>query len=301
MPNLLKSKWFGLSLVAFVYITALLLSYGIYLWIPISNPIWKLLVMDLAATIYVYIWSCIWRNASLYDPYWSAIPPFLGLFWLDHYFSSIGWNQIPVKLWIIYSLVVLWGIRLTWNWTRWFTGLDYEDWRYRNFRKNSGKWFPLVNLFAIQVFPTIMVFMGSLSLSFSLSFSNPSRIVIFYIIFFVITFVAILIETDADLQLHKFVKKRTEPGQIMNNGLWSHSRHPNYFGEVFTWWGLFFFALVADLSSWWVIVGHLAITVLFLGYSVPALDKYQISKKEAYIEYKKNTPGFFPRIIKRNK
>lgn len=295
----IKSKSFGLGLVAFVYISAIIMSYWLYLLIDFTTPVWELLIIDLSATLYVYLWSCIWRNASLYDPYWSVAPLLLGLFWLDQSYSSI--SQIPIKIWFIYGIIVLWGIRLTWNWMRWFTGLDYEDWRYRAFREKTGKWFFLVNLFAIQVFPTVIVFLGSLSMSYSLSTINSSNITIFDIVGFIVAFGAILIESMADRQLHVFVKGRTDRNQIMNKGLWGRSRHPNYLGEVSFWWGLYFFSLGADISSWWVLIGPIAITVLFLTYSIPAMDKYQLSKKEQYKIYMSHTPAFIPRIFRRNK
>ncbi|GAJ06174.1 unnamed protein product, partial [marine sediment metagenome] len=59
----------------------------------------------------------------------------------------------------------------------------------------------------------------------------------------------------------------------MSTGLWAYSRHPNYLGEVMFWWGLFLFALAADLSHWWVFVGPLAMTVLFIFVSIPMMDK----------------------------
>lgn len=299
MSNFIKSKSFGLGLVSIIYITAILLSYWLYVWIDFVAPVWELLIIDIVATLYIYAWSCIWKNASLYDPYWSVAPILLGLFWLNQSFSSI--SLVPVKLWIIYGIVVLWGLRLTWNWTRWFTGMDYEDWRYRAFREKTGKWFFLINLFGIQVFPTIMVFLGSLSMSYSLTAVNSSSITIFDVIGTIIAVGAVLIEGISDLQLYRFVKNRTDTGQIMNHGLWNRSRHPNYFGEVTFWFGMYFFGLGASLSSWWVIIGPVTIAVLFLSYSIPAMDKYQLSKKEAYKEYIKQTPAFIPRIFKRNK
>ncbi|TFG21001.1 MAG: DUF1295 domain-containing protein [Promethearchaeota archaeon] len=297
--SLIKSKSFGLGLISIIYITAILLSYALYVWIDSIPPVWELLIIDIVATLYVYFWSCIWKNASLYDPYWSVAPPFLALFWLAQSFNSV--SQVPLKLWIIFGVVALWSLRLTWNWTRWFTGLDYEDWRYRNFRKKSGKWFFIINLFGIQVFPTIMVFLGSLSMSYSLSTANSSLITVFDIIGFIIAVGAVFIEGIADAQLHRFVKNRTDKGQIMNQGLWSRSRHPNYFGEVTFWFGMYFFGLGTTYSSWWVIIGPIAIAILFLTYSIPVMDKYQLSKKEAYKEYMAKTPAFIPRIVKRKK
>ncbi|MHA1111055.1 MAG: DUF1295 domain-containing protein [Promethearchaeota archaeon] len=299
MSKFVKSRSFGYGLVSIVYITALILSYWLYFWIDTLAPVWELLIIDIAATLWIYLWSCVFRNASLYDPYWSIAPLFLGLFWLDQSFSYIG--DVPVKLWIIYGIVALWAIRLTYNWSAYYRGLTYEDFRYRFFREKTGKWFFLVNLFGIQVMPTILVFFGSLSMSYSLTSLNSAQFTIFDIIGLIIAGGAIAIETISDYQMHKFVKKRTDRNQIMDQGLWSRSRHPNYFGEVAFWWGLFCFALGADYSSWWTIAGPIGMVVLFLTYSIPAMDKHQLTRKEAYKKYMEKTPAFIPRIFQRNK
>ena len=298
MSKGLKSRSFGYGLVSVVYITALILSYYLYFWIDGIAPVWELLIIDIAATLWIYVWSCIFRNASLYDPYWSLAPLFLGLFWLDQSFSAI--SQVPLKLWIIYGVVALWALRLTYNWTAYYAGLTYEDFRYKHFREKTGKWFFLVNLMGIQVMPTILVFLASLSMMFSLTSVNSSTFTVFDFIGFVIAGGAIAIEAISDFQMHRFVKNRTDRNQIMDKGLWSRSRHPNYFGECFFWFGSFFFGLGASLSAWWTIIGPIAIFILFLTYSIPAMDKHQHSRKEKYYEYMKRTPAFIPRIFKRN-
>ena len=149
--------------------------------------------------------------------------------------------------------------------------------------------------------PTILVFLGSLSMSYSLTSLNIATITVFDIIGFIVAGGAIAIEAISDYQMHQFVKNRTDRNKIMQNGLWSRSRHPNYFGEVTFWWGIFFFALGADLSSWWTIVGPIGMLILFLAYSIPAMDKHQLTRKEAYKKYMEKTPAFVPRIFQRKK
>ena len=149
--------------------------------------------------------------------------------------------------------------------------------------------------------PTVLVFMGSLSMSYSLTSLNSANITVFDIIGFVVAGGAIAIEAISDYQMHRFVKTRTDRNQIMDIGLWSRSRHPNYFGEVAFWWGIFCFALGADLASWWTIIGPIGMVVLFLTYSVPTMDKHQLSRKDAYKEYMEKTPAFVPRLLNKKK
>jgi steroid 5-alpha reductase family enzyme len=96
-----------------------------------------------------------------------------------------------------------------------------------------------------------------------------------------------LIQVVADAQLASFVKTR-KPGEIMQTGLWRYSRHPNYFGEIVMWWGIF----VSTLSlagGVWVIISPLVVTWLLAFVSgVPMLEaKYK--DNAAYQEYKKRT------------
>lgn len=84
----------------------------------------------------------------------------------------------------------------------------------------------------------------------------------------------LVIETVADLQ--KFAQK-TAPGgsdRWTDSGLWHYSRHPNYFGELLCWWGVFLF-VSGDLSGWgWLAaLGPLTITLLLLFVTgIPTLE-----------------------------
>ena len=101
------------------------------------------------------------------------------------------------------------------------------------------------------------------------------KIKLMVVLGFLVTLVtagAIILETTSDEQLRKFVKANPKPGKIMSTGLWAYSRHPNYLGEIMLWWGLFLFALSADLSYWWVVVGPIAMTLLFIFISIPILQ-----------------------------
>ena len=100
-----------------------------------------------------------------------------------------------------------------------------------------------------------------------------------------VTAAAIAVEAGADRQLRRFLTSPRKPGQILDTGLWAFSRHPNYFGEVLFWWGVWLFGLAADPSRWWTIVGPAGITALFLGISVPMMDKRMLARHPGYAEH----------------
>lgn len=83
----------------------------------------------------------------------------------------------------------------------------------------------------------------------------------------------------------------------MQSGLWAYSRHPNYFGEVTMWWGIW----LLNLSNvWWTIIGPLTITYLITKVSgIPLLEKRYVNNPE-YQDYKKRVSAFIPWFTKRS-
>lgn len=100
-------------------------------------------------------------------------------------------------------------------------------------------------------------------------------------------------EAVGDWQLKNFKKNPSYWGKILQTGLWRYSRHPNYFGEVVIWWGIFLIALAGPIP-WWGIISPLTITVLILFISgIPLLEK-GMANLPGWEEYRKRTSVFFP-------
>jgi steroid 5-alpha reductase family enzyme len=285
-----RSPLKALIIVALAYLAALLAAIVTGYVFRDLHPVLMLFAADIAGTLVIFVFGRFFQNASFYDPYWSVAPLVFALFWIFG-FSAGGapvWRQI-----IVIALVFTWGLRLTCNWVRSWEGLEDEDWRYRDFRIKSGKWFWFVEFTGIELVPTIMVFLGCLALYPTLAAgNNPFNIL--DIVAIVVTAGAIVLETAADEQMRSFTKNNSNHGEIMAEGLWAYSRHPNYLGEVSFWWGLFFFALAADAAYWWTIAGPLAITLLFTTISVPMMDKRNLASRPAYEEHRKRVPALFP-------
>jgi steroid 5-alpha reductase family enzyme len=83
----------------------------------------------------------------------------------------------------------------------------------------------------------------------------------------------------------------------MQTGLWKYTRHPNYFGEVLVWWGIFIMVLPLEYGLW-AIISPITISFLLLYVSgIPMLEaKY--NHNQAFQEYKKRTSSFFPMLPK---
>ena len=77
-------------------------------------------------------------------------------------------------------------------------------------------------------------------------------------------------------------------------GCGRYSRHPNYLGEITTWWGLWLFALAASPRWWWTVAGAAAITLMFVFVSVPMMEKRALATRAGYREYRERTPMLLP-------
>jgi steroid 5-alpha reductase family enzyme len=107
------------------------------------------------------------------------------------------------------------------------------------------------------------------------------------------------IESAADQQKFRFKSNSENSGRWIRHGLWKYSRHPNYFGEILCWWGVFLLALPYFRGIAWAgILGPVHITVLLLFVSgIPLLEKQSDDKygdKDGYGEYKRKTSILVP-------
>jgi steroid 5-alpha reductase family enzyme len=279
------------SIISLAYILALGVAITVGYLFSGRSPILMALVADIAATCVIYIFGRMFRNSSFYDPYWSLAPLAISIYWT---LSSA--KYFDLQQFIILALVYLWGLRLTWHWASGWRGLGHEDWRYSDLRQRTGGWFWLVELFGIDMMPTLVVFLGCLSLYPALTSNHTFGALDVAAI--IITATAIIIESVADEQLRRFVNGTHRPGEIMESGLWMYSRHPNYLGEITFWWGLYLFALASGLSHWWTIIGPLTITALFVFISVPMMDRRMAKRHARYLDQRKKVPALLPRFTR---
>ena len=286
--NMSMTRAFLIVIAAYVLAGAAALGTGI--WLHAQQPIVIVGLADLAATIVIFIFSVITNNSSMYDPYWSVAPVVIALFWLLQPGSDGFANPRHV---LIFALLCLWAIRLTTNWAVQWRGLGHEDWRYRDIRKQTGFFYWPVSFLGIHLMPTLLVFLGSLALWPTLS-DRRTGLTWLDGVAALVTLTAVIIEGTADLQMRRFRSRPGSAQQVIPPGLWSVSRHPNYFGEVLFWWGLYLFVPLAYPTFWWVIVGPLAILLLFLSTSIPLMERHLLAGHPTYAEYQKRVSPFFP-------
>ncbi|MCL2540596.1 MAG: DUF1295 domain-containing protein [Firmicutes bacterium] len=244
----------------------------------------SLLIADIVATLFVWGMGLVFKNSSMYDPYWSVIPPFVVL---TAIIMSLSFGAVEI---ILFALVLAFGIRLTYNWASGWKGLSHEDWRYADLRKSQKTWF-VSNLLGVHLMPTLLVFLGLLpAITLAAKGADFSWFIMFGA---VVCAGAIVLEGWADWQLRKFNSANKGDPSICNKGLWKMCRHPNYLGQILFWWGIYFMQLAIYPTAWWTFVGALAITLLFVFISIPLVER-KICARKGFNEYYKTVPMLFP-------
>ncbi len=274
------SKWCSVALIAVIYLLAGIAGWLLFRELTTCSmqPVWALLCADVLATVVVWLFGLLYENVSVYDPYWSVFPPVAFLLWA---FYTGVWS-LPVILLLVASWY--WGIRLTRNWAITFKGIAHEDWRYTKYRSMHPVLFHLINFFGLNMMPTLVVFAAMLP-GLNLYASGVATNIITWL-GFVICIASATIQLIADKQIHDF--RAQNPGKYCNVGLWKHGRHPNYFGEIQFWWGIWImYASINGIN--WYILGPVTMTALFVGISIPLMEKRQLQNKPGYAEYRKQT------------
>lgn len=253
-----------------------------------GNLLLRILVMDVVATVVLFLFSTLFKNASIYGPYWSVFPIVISIFLMIHLKS---YNIIT---YITVALVILWGVRLTFNCLFRFKNLNNVDWRYEHFRVKHPKIWPLINLTGIHLFPTIVVYLCMMPV-FSLINARAIGYGAFNlssILGILIAFAGIMLELICDSQLHYYKKKF--PNQLIKFGLRKNSRHPNYLGEILFWFGIFLFMLSLMEQLWILALGPIVNLLMFSFISIPLMDKHMLENFPEYKEYMEKTNPLIP-------
>lgn len=224
-------------------------------------------------------------NAGLVDIFW---PLFLLLAASHTFATSPGPGTRAV---MVLVLVAVWALRLAvhllvrnWN--------APEDRRYQAIRARNQPGFWWKSLYLVFALQAVLAFVVSAPLYAAISApdSPPGWPGLTGAL---LAAGGILYEAIADHQLKRFKADPAHRGEVMDRGLWRFSRHPNYFGEFCTWWGLFLIA--ASVGAWWSLVSPLLMSLLLLRITgMPLLEKDLRQHRPAYAAYMARTNAFFP-------
>ena len=233
----------------------------------------------------------------------------LAFFTRDNSWADVGWGIgfVLLSLWghlrfphpasmLLALLTGIWGLRLAVHLIVRKLKHPGEDWRYARWRKAWGKNALVRGYF--QVFLLQGAFMWVIALPIWI---RPGGGIGYWVQWLgvLIWVLGFLWETVADFQLARFKAKPSNSGRIMRFGLWRFSRHPNYFGEIVLWWGIFLIAL-PWYNGYLCLLSPVIVTWLLTRVSgVPMLEgKYRDNPE--YEAYVRTTPALIPFLKKRS-
>ena len=281
--------------VVLAYGAALAAAIGAACSTDAQQPIAVVLEAGLAATVVVFAFSLMFRNSSLYDPYWSLAPLPIAIYWAQRP-EIVGVN--PIRLSLVLALVVFWSARLTWNWVRRWQGLGDEDWRCVELAEKTGALYWPASFLGIHILPTLWLLVAMLPVYVVMA-AGREPFGYLDIVAFGVTLGGIVLEMRADNQLARYRASKPSPEEFLVSGVWAWSRHPNYLGEMGFWWGLWLFAIAANPGWWWTVLGPLAVTAMFRWVSLPWLETRMQQRRANYSDWIRRSslviPGLRPR------
>jgi steroid 5-alpha reductase family enzyme len=267
------------------------------------------LIVMLAVALVCFVVSEITFNYSQVDKLWSLMPIVYSVMALTAFPSP--------RLGLMSLMVVLWGLRLSYNFSRkggyniipWKGEEDYR-WRImRNSPALNGRFrFGLFNFFFISFYQHFLIMLFCTPLLLAATKQDGGLTWLDYIaaslmLIFIIT------ESIADNQLFRFHQLKKRGGSpdglfatsikngFFSEGLWRYVRHPNYAAEQSIWICFYLFGVAAS-GKWinWTITGSVLLVILFIGSST-LTEKISSEKYPSYTDYRKKVARFFPRIF----
>jgi steroid 5-alpha reductase family enzyme len=243
----------------------------------------------IAAVLALWLLSIPLRDVSIIDMAFALIFAAIATV------SYLAGEGAPVRKNVIALLLGIWAVRITFHLVRrnWGHGEDPRYTRLRSWVEGERAfwWLSLKKVFLLQ---GVVIWLASLPVQAGMVFREPAALGWPALTGIAVWTLGFLFETVADAQLARFRADPSNRGKVLDAGLWRYSRHPNYFGELCVWWGLFLIACDHPLGLVTVIgplvYSHLVINVT----GQRTLDKKLAREKPGYAEYMQSTSGLIP-------
>ncbi|WP_051912627.1 DUF1295 domain-containing protein [Carnobacterium funditum] len=242
----------------------------------------------------IFIIATVIKNNSIVDIGWG-----MG-FVVGSWLTLIVTENPTVLSYVIVGFISVWGLRLSLRLLKRNYGKP-EDFRYAQWRKEWGDKVVVIAFFRVFMVQGIINFIvGSASYSVikynEFNFNSAYQYFVYVALF--ISLVGLFFEVVGDEQLRQHINKGSHT--LLQSGLWSITRHPNYFGEILIWIGLyasgitlFFAGSVSPIYYLFLIISPILMTTVLIKVSTPLLEK-NMEKYDAWEEYTKKVPMIFP-------
>jgi steroid 5-alpha reductase family enzyme len=254
---------------------------------------WVCTAWTFAAITSIWIIGLIQGNHSMMDGYYGfgyAVPV-----WIAYLLTGAASATAAILL----LMASLHGCRLGYYLSRRWVGYRKTtggDARYLGFRQkfSPGYWWksffivmePQAVIIALIGIPAVFGVLANRALAGPLTPFAYLGMLIFGIGYYY--------ETVADGQLQAFKADKTNKGRYLRTGVWTTTRHPNYFGNATVWWGIYFVAVAGNASIWWTLVGPLFNTIMLTGILGRAFNDKFLGVRPEYQKLMAETNGFLP-------
>lgn len=238
------------------------------------------------ATLSYFIGRRKGRRFDVIDSFWGIL--FIGISMINFIATDTkSFYKVATLL-----IVFIWGLRLSVHIFRRWLRTTSEDPRYVQMRKNWPK-----KLFNLQIYARIYILQAVLAVIVCLPIitilNSTHQPNLLFIVGAIVWILGFIFETVADKQLKNFIEDPKNKGKLMTKGLWSVSRHPNYFGEITLWWGFAIMSLSVK-NGWLGILGTALISFLIIFVSGVPLAEKRTALKPGWAEYTKKTNKLLP-------
>lgn len=244
--------------------------------------------MALGCAIGLWLASIPLRDVSIIDMFFALIIVAITL-------TAFALAPLRGPLqWLLLAMVLVWALRITAHLIgrNWGHG---EDPRYTKLRSwvNNERAFIWLSLRQVFLLQAVVLWLASLPVQIGLQ-AGGGQLGWLAVAGSLLWLLGLVTETVADAQLRRFRANPENRGTVLCSGLWRYSRHPNYFGELCVWWGIWLVACEVPLG-WLTVVGPLAYSYLIINVTgQKTLDKKLAREKPGYAEYMARTSGLLP-------
>lgn len=232
-----------------------------------------------------FVLSLVKKRNDVADVAWGL--GFVLMTWVSYFISDAS----GVRGILVGFLVSIWGLRLAWHIYARNKG-KAEDYRYLAWRKEWGKWFYIRSYLQVYLLQGTLLFLIVLPVLL-INKNSGGWLGLIDFVGVVVWIIGFYFESVGDAQLARFIKDPHNKGKLMQSGLWAYTRHPNYFGEVTQWWGIWIIAMSVP-NGWFGIIGPITITFLILKVSGITMLEKKMEENPDFADYKRRVSVFIP-------
>lgn len=234
----------------------------------------------------LWLLSLYLKNSSIVDIFWGT--GFFLSYWITAW--SIGEN-LPIRAILLGALTTIWGLRLSvYIFLR--NHGQPEDFRYAAWRKEAGSAWWWRSFFKVFLLQGVILWIVATPLLITQA-GDDTPLNLLDLVGALVWLTGFVFEAGGDWQLSRFKANPANKGKLLTSGLWSLTRHPNYFGDAAQWWGFYLISL--SNGGWWTIFSPVIMTFLLMKVSgVAMLERTLTKTKPGYEEYIARTSEFFP-------